>query len=771
MKQNLLQYYVSLLRTNKDTQVSSEHREQCVTALHNAIRTMCFSRNNKICGEDFSNLDFGNIPLNGIKFSVEGSAPCSFSGSTLHEWNLYSGHRYPVTSANFSGNGKYIITADIEGKVIIWDIKKNMIHKQYLNLIKTHSFYYPMFSLTLRERYKYSPCSAIISQNGNFFAISYREFIRFSNGKLIHETIKICETTTGKHYRVLEEYHHNFSLSSMEFTHDECYLITCTNDNKAKMWNTSNGKFVRDFVGHAFIVTSVGFSEDDTLCITGSKDHTAMVWDTKTGKCIKTLKEKGHIEPITSVAISDDKHYYLTGAKDGTAKLWTSNGECKYTFDTNSGMITKVRFDSNFKQCITISRDGTIEVWSLETGELICTRWWMEDTMQFINSSDIFDRNYIHLYDNGFMIKSLECDSMSSDFKYHYCSASIGISISCNYFLTGVSNDHVILFDKNQKKKICDFDFSISDKYGIPESVNISSDEHFFMIGFGSSNMIIIYNMDTKETKEIVNTFDKYTDIIKVSFLPKHDSIFVLTDDGIGRYLDIETGKYVPHSSIRLFVGDILSEFNTEGSIDFSQDWRYCFCKYSDGIFKLWEFGNKKPIHVFELEDVDHSFVSVSSKYCAIITNDLRIWDIQTEEFLCNRNARGVSWDKVKMFNFLVDGDYFVIGNDDSHDYDFNQETHITVDMFETKTGKFIKYLAESHLGGIIWQFPYYIRFRDNYMDIYELDCFSSENEILSNYIGRFYLVDDLNVKGCDFSNIDADEVIKDILSQYNGNL
>lgn len=760
MKQNLLQYYVSLLRTNKDTQVSSERKEQCVTALHNAIRTMCFSRNNKICGENFSNLDFGNIPLNGIKFSVDGYVPSSFSGSTLHEWNLYSGHRFHATSACFSGNGMYIITSDEEGKVIVWNVERKLVQNQYSIENDRDSFHDSYLS------FFYSPYSAAISQNGNFFATSckrlhrYREFGAYLSKRVNKESIKIWETSTGNHY-CIPEYCCNldFKFPVMEFSHDEHYLITGYSDNKASIWDTSTGEFVRDLVGHEKEVTSVGFSEDDTVCITGSEDHTAKIWDAKTGKCINTLNKNGHKYTITAVAISNDKHYYLTGASDGTVKLWTSDGNCKYTSNEHDTMVKKVRFAPNCKQCITMSSDGAIKVWSLETRKLICTRWWRSRTIQFIFAdSDIFYGNYIYLYNGGFMIKELESDLIISDFNYHYCFV-IDTSVSCNYFLAGVSNNHVILFDKNQKKKICDFDFSISDKYDILESVDISSDEHFFMTYFRISNMIIIYNM---HTKEIVNTIDKYTNIIKVSFVPKHDWIFVLTDDGIGRYLDIKTRKCVC-----LFDRD---KREMPLSLDFSQNGQYCFCKYADGTFVLWKFGNKKPIHFFELEDVDHSFCSVSSKYCAIITKNLKIWDIQAEELLDN-NYWGVSLDEVKMFYLLCDGDYFVIGKDDSQDYKFDQKVSVRVKMFETESGDCIKDFSTSHLGFIKWQFPYYVRFRDNYVDIYELDFFSSEDEILSTYIGRFYLIDDLNVKGCDFSNIDADDVIKDIISQYGGDL
>ena len=64
IQKNNLHYYVGLLRMDDTKQRTSEQSDTCVTALHNIIRTMGFSRHDKICGEDFSGLDFGNIPFN-----------------------------------------------------------------------------------------------------------------------------------------------------------------------------------------------------------------------------------------------------------------------------------------------------------------------------------------------------------------------------------------------------------------------------------------------------------------------------------------------------------------------------------------------------------------------------------------------------------------------------------------------------------------------------------------------------------------------------------
>jgi WD40 repeat protein len=67
---------------------------------------------------------------------------------------------------------------------------------------------------------------------------------------------------------------------------------------------------------------SVSFSRDGTRILTGSQDQSAKVWDTDQGKEILTLSR--HTEDVTSVAFSPDGSQVLTGSRDGTAIIWLS---------------------------------------------------------------------------------------------------------------------------------------------------------------------------------------------------------------------------------------------------------------------------------------------------------------------------------------------------------------------------------------------------------------------------------------------------------------
>ena len=121
-RNNLLHYYVDILR--------GKRRRETGEALHNIIRTMCISRDNSVCGEDFSNLDFGSIPFNGIHFSLGGKMPTCFNKCILKEQNFMSGHFVAITAVSWSSNGGVVATASKDGTIILWNVNSGlMVHK------------------------------------------------------------------------------------------------------------------------------------------------------------------------------------------------------------------------------------------------------------------------------------------------------------------------------------------------------------------------------------------------------------------------------------------------------------------------------------------------------------------------------------------------------------------------------------------------------------------------------------------------------------------
>lgn len=119
IQKNVFHYYIDLLRGKNCGETNG--------VLHNIIKAMRMTRHNMVCGENFDDFDFGNTPLNGVYWSLNGSFHSSFHNCRLNEWNFMSGHTSLVNDFVWTPDRKKIITVSEDGSAIMWDACSGLI--------------------------------------------------------------------------------------------------------------------------------------------------------------------------------------------------------------------------------------------------------------------------------------------------------------------------------------------------------------------------------------------------------------------------------------------------------------------------------------------------------------------------------------------------------------------------------------------------------------------------------------------------------------------
>lgn len=225
-----------------------------------------------------------------------------------------------------------------------------------------------------------------------------------SPGQIVDGTIKIWERSTGRLVRTMEG--HAGGVRSVAFGPNDESLVSTGIDRAIKLWDVKTGRLIwkveRQCCGPA------SFNHDGTLIVAAR----AKIWEARTGRLIEKpfagefaafhprknlvatnsgmniklwdadagvmVKDLGPAKfDVTSIAISPDGTKLAVGAglyDNNAVQIWDLNTyELKWTIEKHQKSVEAVAFSRDSKHLASFSRDETVKVWSVQTGELVRT--------------------------------------------------------------------------------------------------------------------------------------------------------------------------------------------------------------------------------------------------------------------------------------------------------------------------------------------------------------------------------------------------------------
>eukprot|EP01041_Mallomonas_annulata_P001661 gene1661-3212_t len=201
--------------------------------------------------------------------------------------------------------------------------------------------------------------------------------------------------STGSLKMVLQQ--HTGPVFALKWNKKGNYLLSGSYDKRAIVWDPETGAVLKIFGMHSAPVLDVDWRDSDvfatcstdrtihicsvdstTLIMTG--DATA-VTATATGNTYSSLKAlEGHLDEVNAVVWSPGGHLLASCSDDTTAKIWSVKEGLRFDLRGHSKEIYTVRWtpcgpgsgnSSKPLQLCTASFDGTVKVWSAETGEIV----------------------------------------------------------------------------------------------------------------------------------------------------------------------------------------------------------------------------------------------------------------------------------------------------------------------------------------------------------------------------------------------------------------
>jgi WD40 repeat protein len=216
---------------------------------------------------------------------------------------------------------------------------------------------------------------------------------------------------------------HTENISALALTPDDKYLISGSDDKSIRVWNIATGSIVHTLEGHVGSIKTVGVINKGQTIVSASDGGTIRVWGLKTGKLLNKFKSPpvgysaiskssqganlifgigpelselpiriwdltsgeevtplpGHsiVGFISQIVVSPDGHFAISTAEHihGTnIKLWSlEDMKLRHIFQGHEQEVQNIMFTPDGNKIITSSKDNSLRVWSVKTGnEVAC---------------------------------------------------------------------------------------------------------------------------------------------------------------------------------------------------------------------------------------------------------------------------------------------------------------------------------------------------------------------------------------------------------------
>ncbi len=147
------------------------------------------------------------------------------------------------------------------------------------------------------------------------------------------------------------------------------WIVSCGEDQTARIWNPFSGEQVLPPLLHQGVVVQADFDPEGRYLITAATDRTARLWDLATG--LWPTRTVRHVDWVRHAALDRDGRLAVSISFDGTCKIWSPAGDDRNEVVFNHGHEgDHAEFSPDGRHVVTIGHDHAARIWSSQDGRL-----------------------------------------------------------------------------------------------------------------------------------------------------------------------------------------------------------------------------------------------------------------------------------------------------------------------------------------------------------------------------------------------------------------
>ncbi|KAL8153128.1 hypothetical protein V2J09_010888 [Rumex salicifolius] len=323
-----------------------------------------------------------------VAFSPDGRQLASGSGdTTVRIWDLNTqtpmftctGHKNWVLCIAWSTDGKYLVSGSKAGELQCWDPKTG---KASGNQLTGHKKW--ITGISWEPIHLESPSRRFVSTSKD------------GDARIWDITLKRCVIVLSGH---------TLAITCVKWGGDGV-IYTGSQDCTIKVWETKQGKLIRELKGHGHWVNSLALSTEYVLrsgafdhtgrqfsspqemkeaalarynkmkgsaperLVSGSDDFTMFLWEPAVSKHPKT-RMTGHQQLVNHVYFSPDGQWIASASFDKSVKLWNGiTGKFVAAFRGHVGPVYQISWSADSRLLLSGSKDSTLKIWDIKTQKL-----------------------------------------------------------------------------------------------------------------------------------------------------------------------------------------------------------------------------------------------------------------------------------------------------------------------------------------------------------------------------------------------------------------